>query len=80
MKEEEETKLSPISLRLLKLRLRSPLNPHVVTTQELEELENLASLYMTFCSGHPPENLASLYVYFCSLAVLSCSLRLVLYL
>ena len=65
MKEEQRTKVLPISLKRLKLRLRSPLNPHVVTTQELEELENLAFLCPI---------LSSLYVYFRSLVVLPCLL------
>ena len=64
--------MPPISLKRLKLRLRSPLNPHVVTTQELEELENLASLYVLFRALAVLR--PSLYVNFRALAVLSAPL------
>ena len=49
MKEEQEPKVPPISLKRLKLRIRSPLNPLQVITQESSrKYENLASQYMKF--------------------------------
>ena len=48
---KQEPKSPPISLRLLKLRLRSPLNPHLRITQESSrKYEKRASLYMKFSS------------------------------